>query len=379
MMLLNRSFFIITLWAFGTQVFASDWGGHSKLFLNSESSSSHGSSQDGVVLMQRLNVAQSLSEKWQVNAAYEFIANKTNSNATTIDPTQPYRAFHTGKVWSSKDNKSIINQNLDRFQIRFSNEEWRIIAGRQAIWFGVGRISNPTDVFAPISFIQNDKEHRIGVDAVRISHSLGELSDIEFGLVFGDKFKTENSAFFSKIRTNIENWDIEGIFIDFLDATLVGANIQTNWAGIGFFTEMAETKPMGEDPYFRLNFGATAMLQNEVILNGEFHYNGAGERDYEEYFSSLDSFSFTNGGVWYLAKEYASLGFSVAPHPLWQISSDVILNINDQSFLVRGGLEHSIADELSAGIYAVIPNARKTGTEFTEYPRSVQANMRFYF
>lgn len=80
-------------------------------------------------------------------------------------------------------NRYSALQNLDRFNLNYSNDFLDLIAGRQAVSFGSGRFINPTDVLVPYPLTQIDKEEREGVDALRLKLPISEMGELDVAAV----------------------------------------------------------------------------------------------------------------------------------------------------------------------------------------------------
>jgi hypothetical protein len=93
-------------------------------------------------------------------------------------------------------SKNSFFQNLDRFNVQLQLQSGDLTIGRQAITLGSARIINPTDVFLPFNVRTRNTEYRTGIDAIRFQKPLGELSELDLGIIVGENAKPENSAFF---------------------------------------------------------------------------------------------------------------------------------------------------------------------------------------
>ncbi|MGI5864713.1 MAG: hypothetical protein ACOX6T_22055 [Myxococcales bacterium] len=66
-----------------------------------------------------------------------------------------------------------LRHDLDRLSLKLSLPGIDLVAGRQVLGWGSGRLWNPTDLLSPFSPTDIDKEVRKGVDSLRVSMPLG--------------------------------------------------------------------------------------------------------------------------------------------------------------------------------------------------------------
>ena len=330
----------------------------------------------------RIDLFREINQNWQLQVADDVsIVQQPKALVTqgAYQPIRTYRSFTQENLFASDDGTLVVTHNLDRFQLTYDSQSWRTVIGRQAIWFGVGQIANPTDVFLPLAYGQINPEYRIGIDGVRITKSVSDLTEFEVGQVFGEDFAPEKDAQFLRAKSVVKSVDIESLLIHFLDANLVGFNLQTSLAGLGVFSEASWVHPDNEDPYLRYNIGATYMFESEWVINGEFHYNGIGEKEVAAYSNNLSKFAYTSGGVSYMAQRYLALGGSKAITPLIMVKSNIIANLDDQSAMNIGELSYSFTDATYANLSWIQTVNNQESGEFYSYPRQLYLMMKYYF
>ncbi len=333
------------------------------------------------IISARVSGSDEFADGFSYEWAYELQGSKQSLVATATEAqiaAGDYRMNNHEIVFQSNDGRKRLSQNIDRLLLSYTTEKSRLLVGRQAIWFGVGRIANPTDIFVPFPFAQINPEYRLGIDAIKFTYSLGDLSEAEVGYVVGEDQSSDRDAFFARTKIAWYSWDMELIGIEFLSAQLLGLNLQTNLWGIGFFAEAAQVNPQNEAPYLRWNGGGSYMFANEWLVNFEFHYNGAGEKSTAEYSENYSKFAYLYGGIHYLAKEYASLGARKAIHPLWNLSADLVSNLNDGSILGSMLMNHSLSDNSYLNL-GVLWSFAQEEQEFNQYPRQIYIDYSFYF
>jgi hypothetical protein len=293
-----------------------------------------------------------------------------------------------------------IYQNLDRFMLTVRLGGADIILGRQAVAWGSGRVINPTDVIAPFSFNELDKEERLGVDAVRIRVPLGPMDELDLGVVAGNKFSSGSNAFFIRGKTYLFKTDISGLVLSFQRHLLIGLELARAIGGAGSWLEAAyvatdasqESPKAGRD-YFRASFGLDYNLSSKTYGFVEYHFNSAGASRPESYLGLFNTPAYQDGSVYLLGRHYLSLGATYQLSPLTPFTGLVIFNLNDGSVVVAPQLEYNIAENiyLAAGAYLGLgrkpeiildvfnPPVRVFHSEFGAYPDMIFTSFRVYF
>ena len=288
---------------------------------------------------------------------------------------------------SGKTSKNQVYQNLDRFNVQWQFPQGDLTVGRQAISFGSARIINPTDIFLPFNVQTFNQEYRTGVDAIRYQAPLGELGEIDMGLVLGEDGKPESSAIFLQLRGNVDGKDLQFAVTRFAEQTLVGAGIQAALGNYGFWFELASVK--GETDYVRASVGLDYAFTENSFAMIEFHHNGAGAAEPDEYLSLLTTLRYQRGGVFLLGQNYLIPSVSVQLSPLWGVRVQAIYNLTDDSaffslsaeynvaenFYIDFGIYHFFGDEIT-GLAQGRPLLR---SEYGTSPDVMYSSLRFYF
>lgn len=322
----------------------------------------------------RLDLGESLNDKLSFLAAAEL---------GVFSHLQPRlsRAYRLSDPSSSAGlDTDKVQLNLDRLQLLYESSKQTLLVGRQAIWFGTGRIANPTDVFVPIPFVGIVPEHRSGVDAVRWTYYWGQLSEFELGYLLGDSAKPSESASFARLKTNIKNYDVELITILFHEAWLGGLNLNGEIGGVGLWTELARV--VHEDgSYWQWNLGAEALLFEEWRFFVEYHHNGAGTSSPQEW--DTQSFAYRYGGTFFRGQSIAAFGLGRTLSPLLSLNTSLLRQNHDASLLAQLALTYSLGDDLLldvSGLFGASPGSVDLEEgEFSAVGSVLWANLRYYF
>ena len=258
---------------------------------------------------------------------------------------------------SDADDKQQVYQNLDRLNMQFRFDGGDLTLGRQAISLGAARFINPTDIFLPFDVRTLNTEYRTGVDAVRFQRPWGELGEIDVGLVLGTDAKRETSAAFLQLRENVNGNDLSLAFVEFARQRLVGAGVQSELWNLGFWLEVAYVDAGRVDAgqhYFRASMGADYAFTENIVAMLEYHYNGAGSRNPQDYLAARGKPAYRRGGVFLLGQNYLLASLGMQATPLWNFGLQTIMNLDDDSAFGSLSVEYNIAEDMymDFGIYA---------------------------
>ena len=285
------------------------------------------------------------------------------------------------------DNKTQLYQNLDRLNFQVQMDAGDLTIGRQAISFGSARIINPTDIFLPFDVRTFNTEYRNGVDALRFQRPWGDLGEIDIGVVLGKDAKSENSAAFLQLRTNHSGTDYHLAIMEFAEQKLFGLGLQTAIWDLGFWLEAAYVN--GDENYLRLSTGVDYSFSERTFVQIEYHYNGAGSNDHNDYLSNLSATPYQRGGVFLLGENYIMPSFTVQLSSLWFVATQVIYNLDDNSAFLSVSAEYNIAENfyMDFGYYhfsgdefsLTETGLPKLDSEYGSNPSTLFASIRYYF
>ena len=283
--------------------------------------------------------------------------------------------------------KNQIYQNLDRLNMQVRLDGGDLTIGRQAISFGAARLINPTDVFLPFDVQTFNTEYRTGVDAVRFQRPWGELGEVDVGVVLGKDAKQASSAAFVQVRNNYQGKDFNFAIIEFAEQTLIGAGVQSELGAMGFWFESAYVD--GDVDYLRTSTGLDYAFTENVFGMIEYHYNGAGSSDPDDYLALFATTPYQRGGVFLLGKNYLMPSLTAQASPLLYLGAQAIMNLDDNSAFVSFSAEYNIAENfyMDFGVYIFIGDdltvapfpIPRFGSEYGANPNTLFTSLRWYF
>lgn len=356
------------------------------------------SNDSDAVLNSRLRIRLDYrhSDSLSGEIAYELIPLIGDIDSDPFGPGLPsdpfsYRVVDLDtRIYPSDDDTDgsfALLQNLDRVFITYSPAPFDLYVGRQAIAFGSARVINPTDVIAPFTYDTISKDERIGVDAVRLRIPTAQLGEFDIGHVFGEDFKYEESASFVRLKSYVFMTDTSVMAMPFRGNLLLGLDLARSIGGAGAWLETAYvfSEEGSDENYLRLSVGSDYSFTDKLYGYLEYHFNGAGESDSENYFDNIGNTAYTDGAVYLLAQHYIAPGFSYQFTPLLTFGGHALINMNDGSFLASPIFEYSFADDLTSefgayiGVGAESSNPLAPESEFGLYPDTYFVSLNYYF
>jgi hypothetical protein len=301
---------------------------------------------------------------------------------------------------NSPGDRFGLYHNLDRLSVNLKMDFGDLTIGRQPVAWGSGRVTNPTDVIAPFSFHELDKEDRIGVDAVRLRVPLSSLSELDMGYVFGRNFRIDRSAFFLRTKVHVWKTDLAVLLLGFRDDVLLGFDLARSVGRASVWLESAYVFPgaLNHDlptakNYVRITAGIQQSLSPGLQGFMEYHFNSAGAARSADYAGLSIQPAYARGAAYLLGRHYLSAGMTCQTFPLIPFTGLVIWNVGDGSLSLSPQAEYNVAENvyLAAGAYLGIgrhPGARPSAgpgglaelrSEFGGYPDLAFLSFRFYF
>ena len=288
---------------------------------------------------------------WQVHYEVSPLISSISSNVsnnTLSDSGGAYRLTDLSSTVGTETSKRRIQQNLDRFNLQFNFSAGDLTIGRQAISFGAARFINPTDVFLPFDVRTYNTEYRTGIDAVRFQKPVGQLGEIDFGLILGPDGEAASSAAFGQIKTNLKGSDLHATVIRFAEQNLIGFGLQTALWDFGTWVEAASVT--GIRDYWRVSLGLDYSFNESTFASVEYHYNGAGSDDVATYLTQINQIPYSQGGVFFLGENYIIPALSIQLSPLTTVGIQGVFNLDDHSTYLSASLNYNVKEDLYIGL-----------------------------
>lgn len=389
----------------GTSSAELEIGGSYKNFFTAFNSPFPDAPMTGVVVNRlRLNLSHVPTDSLSFDFAYDFTPRVQDPLLFSQSPiavgiaASRYRVSDLDSPIYPRTDESVgsvgIYHNLDRASVQFSTDFADFSIGRDAIAWGSARIINPTDIIAPYTYDQLDTEDRVGVDTIRVRIPIGVMGEVDTGYIFGDKFKFDKSAVFLRTQLNAVETDFSMLLLEFQRDLLVGFDIARGIGGAGFWLETAYvfTEPFddGSDAwknYLRTSVGFDYSFGGETYAFIEYHFNGAGTQNPENFLPNLEKSAYTRGGVYLLGVHYLAPGFTHQLTPLISFSGQMLFNLSDPSTFISPQIAYNIAEDIHLSVGGFISLGKRPTnddspqlqSEFGSYPNLFFSSFRVYF
>jgi hypothetical protein len=314
-------------------------------------------------------------------------------------------------------NWDILNEpgssmfaSVDRLNFKLTLEDADITIGRQPVTFGEAWFWNPLDIFLPFNAQTIDRDYKSGVDAIRIDIPAGQSSGFNVVAAAGYKheipfLKTSDdgemkcdwygSALMANYFTNVNGWD----------CSIQGGKVYGGYQlGGGFVGEAGPYQLRGEaalfnaenstfipslnvdtyEDHFDLALGIGRYYTNNLNIDFEYLYNGAGESDNPQ----LSLMRMQSGRSRHLSKNLAGLRIEYQLHPLRTGQIMCIYSIDDASFSIQPVLNCSVSDNSDLILGATLNFGKSpvylvegpvVRSEFGSYPGIIYAEIRHFF
>ena len=296
----------------------------------------------------------------RINIEYEMDAllakdiNNSEINQITVN-----RQLINLKWNIASGNRYQLSHYIDRLYFRQGFDWGNIIAGRQRISWGTGRIWNPTDLFNPLNPADFSKIEKDGADAVSMTYYLGNFTDLNIVYNPQDKFKKNNAAF--RFRTNYDTYDLAVIGGYFDRRYVAGFDFAGNLfvAGVRGEGIISMDKNDLSKNYTKLVFGIDNQFTPKLYALIEYQYNGEGRTNKFSY----DLTRLARGEIINLNRNYLFVSSNYLFTPLITGTFSNNIDINDGSGFVNVSCSWSLTENSNLTFGGLITY----GKEFTEY------------
>ncbi len=335
----------------------------------------------------------------RVDPRFDFAVHYEHQAA--IDPISGSRLFlgssPQGEFWDL--SWSILahcnvrwRHEIDRLYVH-SRQDWGdVTVGRQAIGWGVGVIWAPLDLFGTFSPVEIDREFRPGVNAGRVLVALGPFTEAEAVYVaYGGDLDDQSAAVRWRTTLTDFNLDVGLVAGKFFDDVVGGTMVASQIWGAGVHGALNVTHNygggatrVGRQDFVRAVVGTDYRFTGDIVLLGEYHFNGFGASDPTGYAGLLSSPRLQRGEIFNVGRHYLGLVADWEVHPLVHLLAQGQWNLLDPSALAGPAFTISLADEaqLDAGAYFALGAGRsgfELGSEFGSAPDAYYVTAKIYF
>jgi hypothetical protein len=221
------------------------------------------------------------------------------------------------------------NISISRLAVWVGPETRRVIIGKQRLYWGVGRIFRPLDIFNPTNYFEPTYE-RAGSNVLLGYLALGDLTSIRG--VIQPRYELEQSLYAARFGTHFLKNDLSAsAFHRNSDRMmLVGGDIAGELL-VGYWGEYGFTREDTVD-YSKFSLGIDYTFPFKIYTLAEYFFDGSGVSDPSDYDYSL----ITRGERVTLGQQYLYTSISTIPNPfdIFRPSLSALVNIEDQGFVL---------------------------------------------
>lgn len=292
---------------------------------------------------------------WQVSLDQLFLYQDPKQSLALPDRSENRVA---DLAWDGNSDHSLSWQlQVDRLSLQWGQDDTVLTLGRQGVGFGRISLFSPLDIIAPFSPTALDSEVRPGVDALRFQQYFDIVGEVGATLVAGDGKK--QSSLLGNLTLNAMSVDLLLIGGQLRDRPMVGIGLAGQVGGIGLKGEWAGYKgkdtgrPGGDlrDEFSIAGVELEYMFPSEFLVQLQYLYNGPGSNDPLDYLLVAQSAPVQEGLTYLYGKHYLLSGLSRNLTPLVRLSGLIIVNLKDDSWLIRPMMDLSLADNLSLELF----------------------------
>lgn len=378
---------------------AEEWnfGGHLKYFIShtqydddnifSQAGTSAPTDQN---LNLRLIAAKRWESKWDIDIHYELSAYHSDSIETARDfgplptlagygiPNDDARLFDLTDVFVD-EGKNVAYQRIDRASVGYTESNYVIRVGRQAVSWGNGLVFQPMDIFNPFSPTAIDKEYKTGDDMAYMQNLFDSGDDLQTvfiprrDIITGD-LEADVSSLAVKYHTVLGDIDMDLLASRHFGDNLLGFGFSANWEGAVLRGDLLND--WNEDGstlsgIFGINYAWVWGGHNYTGFV-EYYRNGYGIDDGNYSPAALAAkpelvSRIARGEIFTLGQDYLTGGLTVELTPRWLFNPLLINNLNDGSWLTQWIVNFDWKQNLALLLGANIPFGDK-GTEYGGIP-----------
>ena len=255
----------------------------------------------------------------------------------------------------SDGSEHVIAHRLDRLYVEYTDTKWVARFGRQAISWGNGLVYTPMDFINPFDPSAIDKEYKSGDDMLYSQYLQQSGNDVQLVWVLrrDDEGDVTNSvdSIAAKYHGFIGNNEYDLLVSQHYNDSIIGVGGITDiggaiWRGDYTLTHTRSENSFIETEEKNISSVVTSLTYSWVSwghnMSGtlEYFYNGFGQSNGDYSPSALAENPelverVQRGELFTLGRNYLVASTVVEVNPLWLLTPNVFINLNDESFLAQ--------------------------------------------
>ena len=279
------------------------------------------------------------------------------------------------------DDYEVLHR-LDRLSVSWRKDQWVARVGRQAVSWGNGMMYNPMDIFNPFDPAAVDKEYKSGDDMAYGQYLRDNGDDVQaVWVVRRDEDKNLDQAVNSlsvKYHGFLGEYEYDVLLAEHYDDLVAGVGGIVPFGGavlrgditVADTDEDTVVSAVASVSYSWVGFGKN---MSGVL---EYFYNGFGQDDDEYGVEFLQDnpdllARLGRGELFTLGKHYLAAGVLVEMSPLFNVTPNLFLNLEDGSFLAQVVGQYDVSQNWQLLLAVNLP-VGDSGTEFGGIDSGVQ-------
>ncbi|PLX66207.1 MAG: hypothetical protein C0603_12425 [Denitrovibrio sp.] len=310
--------------------------------------------------------------KGEYLSAVEALHGRTaNINLLTRNPPKDSTQFFSLTQEYVDDSGEEAYHRLDRLYVEYSDVDYNIRFGRQALTWGGGKVFNPIDIMNPFAPTDVVRDYKNGSDMVTLQAYTELVSDLQIAIVPRRNVRTseleyDESSASMKLRNSYGDTDAEIVFGSHYGEAFVGGGV----AGI-LSDAVVRSDFILSDGENRRYFSAVANIDyswltfdNNTYGYFELYYNNLGVNSIDEVSRDEELLQKLTRGDFYMRdRYYMATGFQYEAHPLINLYTSIIFNIKDYSYILQPRLEWNFRSNMRILLGVDLPEGN-LGSEF---------------
>ncbi|MCX5667415.1 MAG: hypothetical protein NTY34_03790 [Candidatus Omnitrophica bacterium] len=270
-------------------------------------------------------------------------------------------------------NRVYYTTEFYRAYLKYYDDKFQVIAGKQNIDWGRCRFYSPMDLFNPNSPLDIERDERVGVDAINATASITDFIDLD--MVYVPYGALKKSSFAAKMLCRAGNYDIFLMTGQFKKDNVIGACIDGYLGGAGVRGEYTYTWQKTGGKFFRIVLGADYAFKNKLRMGGEYFFNGMAHdvnRDefYASYQYSKEALTLEKNLVG------ATVGYDITPLIKWD--NAILYDMGGRSLFINPELKYNMLPNLDITLGAQV--FWGTGeSEFVTYTNRYYLEVKYFF
>lgn len=218
---------------------------------------------------------------WRIAYDNEVIAGGLAESADFAAVKAAVEPTHLDGVRDLASGGSYLwRHRIARASLAWETDDWRVIAGRQRVAWGSGRIWNPTDRFNPTSATALESGQKTGSDALFAERYFGPFGALQIVAAPGRAKRNVSRKLALRWRDTIGETDYAVLVGHIETEPIVGLDLAGNVFGGGLHMEATAGWPRAAPQYAQMSLGYDVtipdwFLEQPLSLSAEYFRNGA--------------------------------------------------------------------------------------------------------